>query len=198
MIPNQKCEVGEPADARPRNSTGLLSILTRAPDTSAETRCRRRKRTWPCPRGTLRTASDNCGKRLRGLPSTAARDSRARSRAGFMRRRVRFIQTASMVQRPNADPAIDAAKMVKTVSLIPRNAPTMAISFTSPKPMPSTPRAAQVNRANAVDERSTRRPRRGAHRVAKPICPETGDPVGQIHHSGQQFGRQIIVRGRPS
>ena len=34
-----------------------------------------------------------------------------------------------------------AEKSVKMVSLAPRNAPTIAISFTSPKPMPSTPRA---------------------------------------------------------
>src|SRR5579883_1079808 len=69
-----------------------------------------------------------------------------------MKRRVRFSHTTRMVLTPNSDPAIEAAKIVKTVSFTPRNAPIMAMSFTSPKPIPSIPRA-QVNRARAVNER---------------------------------------------
>jgi len=65
-------------------------------------------------------------------------------RRDSMRRR-RFIQTARTVLSPNREPASDAAKMVKTVSLVPRNAPISAISLTSPNPIPSTPRALRVN-----------------------------------------------------
>ena len=61
------------------------------------------------------------------------------ARASFRRRRL--IQTARTVLNPKSEPASEAAKMVKTVSLIPRNAPIIAISLTSPNPMPSTPRA---------------------------------------------------------
>src|SRR5712692_5031238 len=69
------------------------------------------------------------------------RASRADSRWRAMRRRVRLIQTTRTVESPNSDPAIEPANRVKMVSLIPRNAPTIAMSLTSPKPMPSTPRA---------------------------------------------------------
>jgi hypothetical protein len=58
-----------------------------------------------------------------------------------MRRRVRLIHTEASVHNPNKDPAMDAAKMVKIVSRMPRKAPTIAINFTSPNPIPSTPRA---------------------------------------------------------
>src|SRR5271165_6576098 len=37
-------------------------------------------------------------------------------------------------------PATEAVKIVRIVSLMPRNAPTMAINLTSPKPIPSVPR----------------------------------------------------------
>jgi len=56
-------------------------------------------------------------------------------------RRRRLVQTASTVHNPKSEPVRDAAKMVKTVSLVPRKAPIIAISLTSPNPMPSTPRA---------------------------------------------------------
>src|ERR1039458_9995406 len=61
-------------------------------------------------------------------------DCQARRRASFeemreempraSKRRVRFIQTASTMLSPNIEPASDAAKIVKTVSLVPRNAPS--------------------------------------------------------------------------
>jgi len=51
-----------------------------------------------------------------------------------------LTHTTITVVNPNSDPATEAVKIVKIVSLIPRNAPTIAISFTSPKPMPSAPR----------------------------------------------------------
>src|SRR6266853_151515 len=56
------------------------------------------------------------------------------------KRWVRLIQTTSTVVRPNNAPASEAAKMVRIVSFMPRKAPTMAISFTSPKPIPCAPR----------------------------------------------------------
>ena len=57
-----------------------------------------------------------------------------------MKRCVRFSHTTKTVVKPKSDPTIEAVKIVKTVSLIPRKAPTIAMSFTSPKPMPSAPR----------------------------------------------------------
>ena len=49
--------------------------------------------------------------------------------------------SASTVPNPKREPVREAAKMVKTVSLVPRKAPIKAINFTSPNPIPSTPRA---------------------------------------------------------
>ena len=122
-----------------RRMTGLARIFTRASRTSAGTDCRRK--------GEQRHAAEKDSKRhLIDAQRPFARTAIARRRAACafaslrMKRCVRFSQTTSTVAKPKSDPASEAVKIVKTVSFMPRNAPTMAISLTSPKPMPSVPR----------------------------------------------------------
>ena len=80
-----------------------------------------------------------------------------------MRRRVRLIQTASTVQTPNSDPAIDAANMVKMVSLHAQKRAHHRHQLDVAEAHAFDAARAQVDRSCAVDER--RADDRSDHRI---------------------------------